>query len=174
MLQSEVIVRVTFGTGPAGTGVYVLGRQGPWSDPQEVEIWFLLLFFPLVPLARWRVSAAAGSDQPPSVEALELTLHARSRVKIVAALGRISKAAGVAALAVLPLAYGVWNIGLAWATPLLRTVLGSLLDPGVLGKLSMAVETGVVLAGAGIPVLALMLLDARTPRVPLRSMLRQP
>ncbi len=86
----------------------------------------------------------------------------------------MSKAAGVATLAILPLAYGVWNIGLAWATPLLRTVLGSLLDPGLQGRLGMAIETGVVLAGAGIPVLVLMLLDARTPRVPLRSALKQP
>ncbi len=164
-------MRVTFRTGPVGTGSYLVGHQGGSSDPQDVEVWLLLLFFPLVPLSRWRVSAAAGSEGRAEGETLELTLHSRSRVAVWAALGRIAWAAGATALTALPLAFGVWKVGSPWATPLLTAFLGSVLGPGVLGKLGMAIEMGVVLAGAAIPVLVLMHLDEETPRVPLRSAL---
>ena len=56
---------------------------------------------------------------------------------------------------------------------LLDAVLGSFLSLGVLGKLGMAFEMGLVLAGAILPILVLMLLDEETPRVPLRSALGQ-
>ena len=88
-----------------------------------------------------------------------------------AALWRIARAAGVAALTAFPLAFGVWKVGSPWATPLLTALLGSVLGPGMLGKLGMAIEMGVVLAGAAIPILVLMYLDERTPRVLLRSAL---
>jgi hypothetical protein len=166
-----VIVRATFRTGPAGTGGFLVGHDGSWSDPQDVEVWLLLLFFPLIPLSRWRVSAAAGSEGHAAGESLELTLHSSSRVAVCAALWRMAAAAGVAALAALPLAFGVWKGGAPWATPPLTALLGSILDPGVLGKLGMAIEMGVVMAGAAIPVLVLMYLDEQTPRVPLRSAL---
>ena len=87
------------------------------------------------------------------------------------ALGRIARAAGATALTTLPLVFGVWKVGSPWATPLLTASLGSVLGPGVLGKLGMAIEMGVVLAGAVLPILVLMHLDERTPRVPFRSAL---
>jgi hypothetical protein len=164
-------VRVTFRTGPVGIGTYLVGHQGGGPDPQDVEVWLLLLFFPLVPLSRWRVSAAAGSEEGAEGETLELTLHSKSHVAVWAALGRIGRAAGATALTALPLAFGVWKVGSPWATPLLTALLGSFVGPGVLGKLGMAIEMGVVLAGATIPILVLMYLDERTPRVPLRSVL---
>jgi hypothetical protein len=136
-----------------------------------MEVWLLLLFFPLVPLSRWRVSAAAGTEGRAEGETLELTLHSRSRVTVWAALGRIVWAAGATALTALPLGFGVSKVGSPWATPLLTALLGSVLGPGVLGKLGMAIEMGVVLAGAAIPILVLMYLDEQTPRVPLRSAL---
>jgi hypothetical protein len=164
-------VRVTFRTGPVGTGSYLVGHQGGLSGPQDVEVWLLLLFFPVVPLSRWRVSAAPEGERRAEGETLELTLHSRSRVAVWAALGRIAWAAGATALIALPLAFGVWKVGSPWATPLLTALLGSVLSPGVLGKLGMAIEMGVVLAGAAIPILVLMYLDEQTPRVPLRSAL---
>jgi hypothetical protein len=88
-----------------------------------------------------------------------------------AALWRIAAAVGVAVLTAVPLVFGVWKVGSPWATPVLTTLLGSVLGPGVLGKLGMAIEMGVILAGAAIPVLVLMYLDERTPRVPLPSAL---
>lgn len=160
-------MRVTFRTGPVGTGSCLVGHQGGWSDPHDVEVWLLLLFFPLVPLSRWRVSAAAGGGGRVEEEALELTLHSRSRLAVCAALRRIAWAAGATALTALPLAFGVWKVGSPWATPLLTALFGSVLGPGVLGKLGMAIEMGVVLAGAAIPILVLMYLDEQTPRVPL-------
>jgi hypothetical protein len=77
-------------------------------------------------------------------------------------------------LTALPLAFGVWKVGSPWATPLLASVLGSVLGLSALGKLGMAIETGFVLAGSAIPVIVLMLLDERTPRVPLRLALWRP
>jgi hypothetical protein len=166
-----VNLRATFRTGPVGTGSYLVGHQGGWSDPQDVEVWLLLLFLPLVPLSRWRVSAAAGSEGRTEGETLELTVHSRSRVAVWAALGRMARAASATALTALPLAFGVWNVGSPWATPLLTALLGSVLGPGVLSKLGMAIEMGVVLAGGAIPILVLMYLDEQAPRVPLRSAL---
>jgi hypothetical protein len=134
-----------------------------------VEAWLLLLFFPLVPLSRWRVSAVVGSEQRAEGESLELTLHSRSQLRAWSALRRIARAVAVTALTILPLAFGIWKIGSPWATPLLTTLLGSILRPGILDKLGMAIELGVVLAGAALPILVLMYLDERTPRVPLRT-----
>ena len=168
-------MRATFRTGPVGTGSYLVGHEGSWSDPREVEVWLLLSFFPLVPLSRWRVSAAAETGGGlAGGETLELTVHSRSRVGFRAALRRMAKAAGATTLTALPLAFGVGKVGSPWATPLLAAVLGSVLGPDTLGKLGMAIEAGVVLAGAVVPIIVLMLLDGRTPRVPLRSALSRP
>jgi hypothetical protein len=136
-----------------------------------VEVWLLLLFFPLIPLSRWRVSAAAGSEEHAGEETLELTVHSKSRVAVRGALLRMARAIGVVGLTALPLTLGVWKVGSPWATPLLTALLGSVLGPGALGKLGMAVEMGVVLAGVAIPIVLLMLLDEQAPRVPLRSAL---
>ena len=168
---AEVIVQATFRKGPVGTGTYLVGHEGTWSDPQVVEVWLLLLFFPLVPLSRWRVSAAAKSEGGAGEGTLELTVHSKSGVALRGALSRMARAVGVAALTALPLTLGVWKVGSPWATPLLTAMLGSVLGPGVLGKVGLAVEMGVVLAGAAIPIVLLMLLDEHTPRVPLRSAL---
>jgi hypothetical protein len=166
-----VIVRATFRTGPVGTGSYLVGHEGPWSDPRDVEVWLLLSFFPLIPLSRWRVSAAAELGGLAGGETLELTVHSRSRVGFRAALRRMAMAAGGTTLAALPLAFGVWKVGSPWATPVLAAVLGSVRGPDTLGKLGMAIEMGVVLAGAAVPIVVLMLLDEHTPRVALRSAL---
>lgn len=165
-------MRATFGTGPVGTGAYLIGHEGSWSDPRDAEVWLLLLFFPLIPLSRWRVRAVAG-EGPGAGKTLELTLHSRSRVAVRTALWRMARAMGVTASTVLPLTFGVWQVGSPWATPLLDAVLGSFLGPGALGKLGMAIEMGLVLVGAALPVVVLMLLDEQTPRVPLRPALGQ-
>jgi hypothetical protein len=166
----EVIVRATFRTGPVGTGVYLLGYEGSRRDPHDVEVWLLLLFFPLVPLSRWRVAAAAvGGASPP--DALELTHHSRSRIPLGAALRRIGRAAGATVLTCLPFGFGAWKVGSPWATPVLSALLGSVLGQGFLGKLGLAMEMVVLLAGTAIPILVLMHLDEQTPRVSLRSAL---
>jgi hypothetical protein len=161
-------VRAVFRIGPVGTGVHLLGYDGSRRDPHDVDVWLLLLFFPLVPLSRWRVTGAeVGGAQPP--DALELTLHSRSHVPVGAALRRIGKAVAATVLTWLLFGFGVWKIGSPWATRVLSTLFGSVLGPGLLGKLGMAIEIGVVVAGASIPILVLMHLDERTPRVSLRS-----
>jgi hypothetical protein len=134
-------------------------------EAHDVDVWFLLLFFPLVPLSRWRVSvASAGTEH--AADALELTLHSRSRVPLRVALRRIAKAVGVTVMTCLPLTFAVWKVGSPWATPVLTLLLGSVLGPGLLG------EMGVLLAGAATPILVLMHLDEHTPRVSLGSALR--
>ena len=163
-------MRGTFGTGPLGTGSYLVGHRGSWVEPQVVEVWFLVLFFPLVPLSRWSV-AIEKRQAGVAEQGLDLTVHSRSRIVLGSAVRRIAGSVGVVALALLPLAFAIGKIGSPWATPLLTTVLGWALSPGVLGKLGMAVEMGLVLGGAVIPIILLMLLDEHTPRVPLRSAL---
>jgi hypothetical protein len=161
-------VRATFGRGPVGTGAYLVGHQGPWSEPREAEVWLLLLFFPLVPLSRWVVGAAPGSEGTGEGATLELAVHSRARVGVRAALRRVARAVGVALLLAAPFAFAAAKVGSPWATPLFSALLGSVLSPGLLGKLGMAVELGALLAGAALPVAVLALLDERTPRVPLR------
>ena len=165
-------MQATFRTGLVGTGVYLVGHDGSWAEPHDVDVWLLLLFFPLVPLARWRVTATRIGEGHPEVWTLELALHARSRVPIVSALRRILRATGVAVLTLVLLGFAVWKVGTPWAAPALTALLGSVLSPGWLGKLGMALEMGVVLAGAAVPILVLMHLDERTPRVRLTSVLR--
>jgi hypothetical protein len=162
-----VTVRATFRAGPVGTGRYLLGHQGSWSDPQDLEVWVLLLFLPLIPVARWRVAAAAESEGQ-SKERLTLLLHSKSRVAVRSAVWRIARSAGVAALALVPLAFSAWTVGTPWASSLLTSLLGAVLGAGLLGKVGMAIELTVLLAGAAIPILLLMHLDETTPRVPLR------
>jgi hypothetical protein len=163
-----VIVRATLQTGVVGTGSYLVGHDGSWSEAQDVEVWLLVLFFPLIPLSRWRVSAAAGGEGTGS-GALEVTVHSRSRASFRAILWRVSRSTGVVILTALPLSFSVWRLGWPWATPLLTALFGSLVGPGILAKVGMAIEMGVVLVGAALPILLLMCLDERTPRVPLRS-----
>lgn len=159
-------MQASFRTGPVGTGVHLLvGHEGSLVEAHDVDVWFLLLFFPLVPLSRWRVSvASAGTEH--AADALELTLHSRSRVPLRVALRRIAKAVGVTVMTCLPLTFAVWKVGSPWATPVLTLLLGSVLGPGLLG------EMGVLLAGAATPILVLMHLDEHTPRVSLGSALR--
>jgi hypothetical protein len=163
-----VIVRATLRTGPIGTGVYLLGHEGNRFDAHDVDVWLLVLFFPLVPLSRWRVALPRASESQEA-EALEVILHSRSRVPVGSALRRIARAAGVTVLTCLPFAFGVWRVGSPWATPVLSALLGAILGPGLVGKLGLAMEMGVLLAGTVIPILVLMHLDERTPRVSLRS-----
>lgn len=162
----------TLRRGPVGTGAYLVGHAGSWSEPSEVDVWLLALFLPLVPLSRWRVSATPAGEGRSDPEALTLTVHARSRVPVVSALLRIARAAGTALLTCALLGFGVWTAGSPWATSTLTALFGSFLRSGLLDKLGMAIEIGVFLAGAAVPVLVLMYLDERTPRVGLASVLR--
>jgi hypothetical protein len=143
-----------------GTGTYLVGRKGSWAEAAEGDVWLLVLFVPLVPLARWRTSGApAGGDGP---EALSLTVHSRSRVPLRSALRRVAGALGATVLACAPLGLGVSRIGSPWAAPALAALVGAV---PLLDKLGMAIELGLVLAGAAVPLLVLMRLDERTPRV---------
>ena len=164
-------MRATLGTGPVGTGAYLIEHRGSWLDAHHADVWLLLLFFPLVPLSRWQVTVGSWGEGQPESTSLDVTLQSRCRIPLGAALLRIVRAAGVTALTCLPFGFAVWKVGSPWAAPVLNTLLGSIVAPGLLGKLSMAIELGVVLAGAAIPVLVLMHLDERTPRVSLRSVL---
>jgi hypothetical protein len=161
-------VRATFQTGPIGTGSFLVGHARPWSDPQDVEVWLLLLFFPLIPLSRWRVTAAVRTETDAEGGTLDLTVLSRSRVEVRSALRRMGKAVVVTVIAFSPLTFGVWKAGLPWATRLLAILLGSVLSPGVLGLVGTAIELVVVLLGVAIPMLIAMILDEQTPRVPLR------
>jgi len=136
-------------------------------------LWLLLLFVPLLPLARWRVrlpGLPASEAAPPEreVEVLE-----RSRVPPGSILRRYALGLAAAAAAVLPAALAFSTAGCAWAGPVLAAALGSWVPPGVLGKAALALELGAVLAGAAVPLLVATLLDERLLRVPL-ARLRRP
>ncbi len=159
--------------GPVGTGSYLVGGHGSCSRPQDTEVWFLVSFFPLVPLSCWRVTAVPLSgDATP--DTLEVTVHSRSRMSVGKVLWRMGKATGVGVLAVLPLAFAVWRLGVPWATPLLAAVCRSVVAPGVLAKLGAAMEMGLVFAGAALPILVLAHLDKRMLRIPVSAILRRP
>lgn len=161
-------MRVSLQTGPVGTGSYLVGHRGAWSDPQDVEVWLLLLFVPIVPLSRWHVSGVPLTSPGPP-ESVEVTIHSRSRLSGRAALWRLVKAVGVGIGAALPLFFAVSRLGWPWATPLLTTIFGSFVNASVLGKVGAAMEMGLVMAGAALPILVLMHLDERLLRVPIRA-----
>ncbi len=159
-------MRATFRRGPVGTGAYLLGKRGSWSDPEDVEVWLLLLFVPLIPLSLWTVTASEDTGDRMNGEVLELTVLSRARVRPLAAVRRMARGATVGVVALLPLTFAIWQMGNPWASPLVTMLLGSILSAGVLGKVSMAIELGVPLLGAALPLLVLMHLDERVPRVP--------
>jgi hypothetical protein len=165
-------VRATLRSGLVGTGSFLLGSHQSWSEPQEVEVWLLVSFLPLIPVSRWRVSYASVGGEA-GVEALEVTVHSKGRISARQVLGRLARAAGVAILTIAPLAFTVWRLGWPWATPLLTGLFGGFLGPSILAKLGMAIEMGVTLGGAALPILVFMHLDESTPRIPLTSVLRR-
>ena len=180
-------MRATFGMGPVGSGTHVVGYELGRPGPQDVEVWLLLLFFPLVPLACLSVSSTGAEREAGEIRSVELVLHSRSRVALRGALRRVAWALVAVLLIALPMAFGVWMIGAPWATELLSALLGQVPEllagcgklGAKLGKVvavgiplaGAALELGVFLAGAAIPILALMRLDGQTPRVTIRAAL---
>jgi hypothetical protein len=169
--RTRVAMRVMLQTGPVGTGAYLLGHQPSCRDAHEVDLWLCLLFVPVVPLSRWCVTLTSGDR--PELGAVDLTVHSRARIPTRAALLRAVRAVGTAVLASTPLAFSVLEVGSGWATAVLKVLGGGLLGAEVIGKLGTAWEMGTMLAGVAAPILLLMRLDERTPRVSLRSALRR-
>ena len=155
-------------------------------------MWWCVAFLPLVPLWRWQIEERGLPDAPNR----DLLLRRRSRIPGVAALVEVARAIGGAVLSLALLGFAVATIGIPWATAPLRSAERGLLGfiashpdlveilgrtvqeklPAVIGVLfgfaGMAIETGVFLAGAAIPVLVLMRLDLSMRRVPVRAVLR--
>ncbi len=169
MAKPGVNVRATFGMGPVGTGAHLVGYRGPSSEPQDVEVWLLLVFFPVIPVARWRLAAVGGEGLQGA--ALDLTVQSKSRIAVRAALWRLVNALVGSAVTVLPLGFAVWTVGLSWATSLMTDVFGAIVGAGLLGKVGMAIEVGVALLGGALPILVLMHLDGVRPRISLRTAL---
>jgi hypothetical protein len=165
-------VRATLRSGPIGTGGFLLGSHLSWTETQEVEVWLLLSFLPLVPVSRWRVSCASIGGEA-GAEALEVTVHSKGRISVSQVLGRLAKALGVAILTIAPFAFSVWRLGWPWASPLLTGAFGGVVGPGILARLGMAIEMAVTLGGAALPILVCMHLDESTPRIPLTFLLRR-
>ena len=164
-------MRATFRTGPVGTGAFLLGHRGAAAGAHDVDAWLLLLFFPLVPLWRGRVTSATAAEGVTG-DTVQLSLLARSRVPWRLVLRRVAAAVAVGGLTCFPFCLGAWTIGSPWAAPALKPLLGSILGAGLLAKLGIGIELGVLLAGAALPVLVLMYLDRRMPRLPLSSAFR--
>ncbi len=170
----ERSVETSFGRGLVGTGVHLLGHRGPWTEPRQVEVWLMVLFVPVLPLARWRVSVLEPvCEGAGSLLRARLRIHESSRVPPGVVLRRLLWSALGVVLTGLLLAFAVWKVGSPWASEMLSAVFGSWLGAGLLGKLGVAVELGTLLAGVALPVLVLMHLDARLPRVSVASALRQ-
>lgn len=136
-----------------------------------MDVWLLLLFVPLVPLSRWRITANPVNDEPQEGEDVAITIHSRSRIPLIAALSRITRSLCVAFLAWLPFAFEAW-IGEPWASRMVSSMLSGILSPMLLGLLEMPIEMGMTAIELGIPLLILMRLDAWTPRVSVRAALR--
>lgn len=159
----------TIGTGCVGTGVYMMAAGGE-SPRLRYDVWLCVLFVPLVPLVRWHAEVA--SHESTDGQALSVTVLSRARMPLAAIGQRFGKAAVVLALVFGAMTTAAWTVGVSWASPLLTGALGWFLSPSLIGKLSMALETGVGLAGGAVPIAVLMFLDARTPRLGVRAFLR--
>jgi hypothetical protein len=155
-----------------GTGAFLLGPRLPDDEPIDLDLWLLLLFVPLLPLARWRVRGAALVASEAASPEGEVEVLGRSRIPLGSILRRYAQGLAAASATVLPAALGFSTAGLPWAGPVLAAALGPWVSPGILGKAAMALELGVVLAGAAVPLLVATLLDERIPRVPLAGLHR--
>lgn len=183
---AELAPESSDGGGPVGTGVHLLGHHPGRPDPQWVDAWLTVLFFPLVPIGRWRVVCAAEERVCDSGRTLAVEVRSRERLAVKPSLERVVYAIGVAVATLAPIAFGVRMIGEPWATRLLGSLLGQvpqrLANLGNFGDrlghvvaagiplLGTGLELGVSVGGAALPILLLMRLDETTPRVSLRSM----
>jgi hypothetical protein len=131
-------VRLSIGSGPLGTGAFLLGRHAVGSDVLEARVWLTLLFLPLVPL---RAARLEGPIDIAAGETSEVAFAPRERSR-GDVWGTYARALGLVLLTLAPLAY-------AWRT---------IHQTGLLQALKVVV-------GTGIPILVLMWRDLRTPRV---------
>jgi C4-dicarboxylate-specific signal transduction histidine kinase len=160
----------TYGRGPTGTGLFLLGANARTAEVQEAEPWLLLLFIPVAPLARWRVRVTLNDAQERAGESLEIQVLERLPLQPLAAARRLAIGIAWALVACLPLAFAVSRVGNPWAATVLSALLGSLLPASLLDKAATAAEAGLLVAGALVPILVATELDAHTLRVPLAAL----
>ena len=177
-------LKATYGTGPVGTGAHLLGYQRVRQDTQVIDAWLTVLFFPLVPIGRWRVVSPTEERLDRDAPTVALEVRSRSRPTIRPTLRRLALAIGIVMVILAPLVFGVRMIGDPWATDLVNGLLGKV--PTMLASLGKfgtrlgrivaagipvmgtALDLGVSVGGAALPIFVLMRLDQRTPRVSLR------
>jgi hypothetical protein len=162
----------TYGRGPIGTGLFLLGPDARRPDVQEAELWLLLLFIPVAPLTRWRVRVTFSDAQERARESLEIQVLEQLRLRPLAVVRRLAIGIALALVTCLLLAFAVSRVGNPWAGAVLSALFGSLLPSSLLDKLATAAEAGLLVVGALVPILVVTELDARTLRVAVAALRR--
>jgi hypothetical protein len=160
----------TYGRGPIGTGLFLLGSNPRTPEVQEAELWLLLLFIPVAPLARWRLRITVNHAREEAGETLGIQPLEKLRLQPLAVVRRLAIGLALALATCLPLAFAVSRVGNPWVGTVLSPLFGSLLPSSLLDKLAIAVEAGLLVVGALVPILVLTELDARTLRVPVAAL----
>ncbi len=160
----------TYGRGPIGTGLFLLGSNARTPEVQEAELWLVLLFIPVVPLARWRLRITLSDAREGARDSLEIQALEKLRLRPLAVVRRLAIGIALAVVTCLPLAFAVSRVGNPWAGAVLSPLLGSLLPSSVLDTLATAAEAGMLVVGALVPILVVTELDARTLRVPVAAL----
>jgi hypothetical protein len=132
-------IRLRIGSGPLGTGVFLLARHAVGTEAWSARAWVTFLFLPLVPL---RPATFHGRGDAPAGETWDV-----ERTPLVAPRpGDVARtyaaSAGVVVLTLAPVVFAWWTIHLTGLLQALKVVIGS-----------------------SVLVLVLMWRDLRTPRV---------
>jgi hypothetical protein len=160
----------TYGRGPIGTGLFLLGANPRKPEVQEAELWLLVLFIPVAPVARWRLRLTVAEGQEGAHETLGIQALEKLRLQLLAVVRRLAIGLALALATCFPLAFAVSRVGNPWVGAVLSPLFGSLLPSSLLDKLAIAVEAGLLVVGALVPILVLIERDDRTPRVPVAAL----
>lgn len=186
-------MRTTLATGPVGTGFFLRGMDSRPDGTNLADLWWCLVFLPVIPLRRWQISMS----EPFAAATTDLVVLAQAPIPLRSRVRALWGAAAGTVLSLSTLAVGVATVGVPWAIRPLRSLeavllrfiadhprlLGTLSQPSqekalviidrVVGLTAMSLETGILLAGAAIPVLVLMRLDLSTRRIPVADLWRR-
>jgi len=131
-------IRLRTGHGPVGTGVFLLGCRRAGADEWVARCWVCCFFLPILPLRAARFHGPASGTIGEGWEVEQRTVEAQH-----GGVGRTyAVAVGALLLALAPVAYAWWTIH----------------QTGLLQAFK-------VVGGAAAPILVLMWLDTRIPRI---------
>lgn len=143
-------LRATTGSGPLGTGTYLLDIRDNGDGTFGAAAWLLLLFVPVMPRGHWTLRAENAALEGMRLEprCSEILAEGRRPLAVSELLSAWARAAVVLALALAPAAWTYLRIEHAGLWPAVRLMAAVLLPLYVAARLDSSLVR-VTRAGAG-------------------------